>query len=344
MKIKSNELLPRLKNGEMPPAILLYGLEQGLIGNHVEALRKQTLLDDGAADFDAETFFGQDLNQERFFSACQSFPFLSKKKFILLKEADKTLPEARKNLLAYLSAPVKTTLLVLQADNMEASHAIRKGFESSKSAWAIPFFPLEGGELSRWIRDYLKKNGYQVDPDALQHLSQRLGGNSQSAASELDKLQLFLGDNRTVGLDEVLAVVGETVQYSSFGLASALFNGQTQETLTILDKLLETGEAPLAMLGTIAMRLRRIIQGQALLKQGENPKIVSKKLRIFWREEREFLNHCHSINPKSLANSLLDCQEADKALKGGGGTPQRVMSGLVMRMSGRFRGRRGFSS
>ncbi len=338
MKMKATEISSGLKKPPLPPAILLYGQEQGLIAKQVEQLQKLVIKDESAADFDAETFFAENLDEERFINACQGFPFLSKTKF-LLKEADKIANDAKKTLLNYLKKPSASTLLVVQSANLEAKNTLRKGFETSKTAWIIPYYPLEGNKLGAWIQQYLQKNGYKVDRDALQHLSQRLNGDTSAAASELDKLQLFVGENRQITLKEVFAVVGETVQHSVFGLASAISKGETKKALHILDRLLDGGEEPLAMIGVITLRMRRIIQGQALLNEGENPKSISRKLQIFWKEEGEFLAQCRIMKTATLANGLLDCLEADKALKSGGGSPARIMGGLIMRLSSRF-GRR----
>ena len=336
MKLKSNEIDQRLKKEEPPPAILLYGQEQGLINKQVKSLYSLVIQEEGGADFDAETFFAGDLDQERFFSACQGFPFISKRKFVLLKEADRLSPEARKSVLSYLKKPSKTTLLVLQSVNLEAKSPLRKGFETSKIAWIAPYYPLEGNALANWMRQQLQERGFQVDRDALHHLSQRLDGDTLAASSELEKLQLFMGENRKITLHEVMAVVGETVQFSPFGLATAISEGNIKEALHILDRLLESGEEPLALLGILSLRIRRIIQGQALLNGGEQPKTVARKLRIFWREEQAFLNQCRTVKSRQMASGLLDCLEADKGLKGGGGVPKRIMGGLVMRLSNRF--------
>ncbi|MBF0445051.1 MAG: DNA polymerase III subunit delta [Magnetococcales bacterium] len=336
MKLKTTEIDSRLRNGTLPPAVLLYGQEQGLIVNQVEQLQKLVITDPGAADFDAEIFFAENLDEERFISACNGFPFLSKTKFILLKEADKISKEAKKTLLGYLKEPSSTTILVVQSGNLEAKDPLRKGFETSKTAWAIPYYPLEGGKLSAWIRQHLQDQGYQVDRDALQYLSHRLDGDTLAASSELEKLILFVGENRNISSNEVMACVGETVQHSTFGLVSATANGKTAKALDILDRLMESGEEPLAMIAILAMRLRRIIQGQSLLNTGENPKAVCNKLRIFWKEEQEFLTQCRLVKSANLANGLMDCLSADKALKSGGGNPSRIMGGLVMRLASRF--------
>lgn len=345
MKLKSpHELSARLKSSPLPPAILLYGQEQGMIAQQTKRLFKEIVTEEGAADFDAETFYAGALDEERFVSACQGFPFLNRTKWVLLKEADRLSPSARQTLLGYLDSPSQTTFLVVQSANLEASSPLRKKFETSKTAWAIPFYPLEGRALADWIRGQLQEGGYRLDHDALQYLVVRLEGDTLAAASELEKVRLFLGDERQIGLREVMAVVGETAQYSGFGLSLATTNGQTVEALHILDRLMESGEEPLALLGMLAMRIRRIIQGQQLISQGEDPKSVTRKLKVFWKEERAFLNQCHSIRSRRLADGLLDCLEADAAMKGGGGPPGRVMSGLIMRLSGRFSGRPGAAS
>ncbi|MBF0097815.1 MAG: DNA polymerase III subunit delta [Magnetococcales bacterium] len=347
MKLKASDLpnrLTALRNGTLKPpeAVLLFGQDQGLIHAALASLRQATFQEE-QADFNLENFFGGDLNIERLLNSCQSYPFMAARRLVILKDADQMNSGQVQALLHYLKRPSPSTLLLVLAGNLELQHALRKAFDQHESAWSIPFYALEGRELRQWLVSQLQQEGFQVEGDALQFLCDHLAGDTRNSRQELEKLILFMGEQRHIRLEDVLAMVGETTTQSSFGLAAAMTAGQSGAALAILDKLLESGEEPIALLGVISQRLRRLALCADGLQQGKDPKALAAQLQIFWKEQALFFEQSRSIAPRKLADSLLDCLEADRQLKGGGETPQpegEIMGRLVMRLTNRFARRR----
>lgn len=336
MKIKSYELPRRLQAGSLPPAILLFGQDQGLIMNSAASIRR-AVFDEDHADFDLETFFGADLDMERFLSSCQGYPLLASRRFVILKEADRLAAAPVKTVLNYLKHPSSSTLLLILAGNLEAKNPLRRGIEYSKTAWCIPFYPLEGDQRRRWLSGQLQQAGFRIEPDALQQLNHYLGGDTRNSQQELDKLMLFMGKQTTIRLDDVLAMVGETTTHSAFGLSAAITGGKMNDALHILERVLEQGEEPLMLLAIISQRLRRLAQCGERLAQGDDPRTVAKELQIFWKEQTLFFQQSRAIPTRSLADGLLDCLEADYNLKGGANLPTRqVMERFIMRLTARF--------
>ncbi|MBF0462265.1 MAG: DNA polymerase III subunit delta [Magnetococcales bacterium] len=347
MKLKAGELAARTRTlrdpaVQPPGAILLFGHDQGLVTAAATTLRLATFQEEHA-DFDLEIFFGGDLNAERLLNSCQSYPFLAPRRLVMLKDADLLSPAASQTLLQYLKRPAPTTLLLVLAGNLEAKNPVRKAFEASTTAWCIPFYALEGRDLRQWLATQLQQEGFQADEDALQYLCDHLTGDTRNSRQELEKLILFMGHKRRVQREDVLAMVGETTTHSGFGLAAAITAGQLQEALVILEKLLESGEEPIALLGVISQRLRRVVQCGELLAQGKDPRSVATQLQIFWKEQAEVFEQSRTIPARKLADGLLYCLDADRQLKGGSETPipaSQVMERLVMRLASRLGSRR----
>lgn len=339
MKLKPRDLAMQLKSGKIPEAVLLYGVDQGLVAESMNLIRKATFNED-FVDFDLETFFGGGLDEERFLNACQSYPSLAPRRLILLKDADRITATTLKNITPYLKKPADTTLLVIMARTLEAKNPLRKLFDFSKTLWSIAFYALEVGEFRYWLQTYLQVDGFHIDPDAMHFLVERLmGGDTSNAAQELDKLKLFMGKQLHISLEDAQEMVGETSTHSSFALASAITGGDIQKATHIIDRLMQSGEEPLALLGTICQRIRKIAQAGELLNQGENPKTVAAKLRIFWKEQALFFNQVQTIHPKKLADGLMDCLEADRQLKNSKEVSNNhIMERLVMRLTIRFGG------
>ncbi len=331
MKLTTRDFSMRLKQDGPPPALLFYGQDQGLAARHAVQVRRAVLSVEDE-EMDAESHHGPDLDVGRFVSGCNAYPFFAGRRFVLLKEADQMAAPARDAVLNQLKSLSKSSVLVVLAGPLDTKSPLRKAFEAHKSAWCIPCYPLEGRELMSWIRTALRDAGFAVDDDAVTMLAERLEGDVRNAESELEKLSLFLGDRRRVTLDDVLESVGASGTQNGFALASAALSGRPAPALTILDGLLEGGEEPLALLGLLTQRLRRLIQGAAMLDKGQNPEAVAAALQVFWKEKNEFFAQARGLSSRHLANALLRCQEADRELKSGG-EPRRVMERLVMGLS-----------
>ncbi len=336
MKVNSRDFLGRLKADGVPEVVLLYGPEQALAARHAELLRRAVVAED-EEEMDAESFYGGDLDLGRFLSACNAFPFFARRRAVLLKEAEQLSAVAKEAVLSYINAPAKTALLVILAGPLDAKQSLRKKCELHKQAWAIPHFALEGRELLAWIRTQLHEVGFAADQDAVTLLGERLAGDTRNAASEIEKLTLFLGQRRQVTLDDVLESVGESSVQSGFALADAVFAGQVESALTILDQLLAGGEEPLLLLGLLAQRVRRFIQGRHLLDNGASLDEVATKLQVFWKEKGAFFAQVRQIPPRRVASGLMRCPEADQELKTGG-VPALVMERLVMGLAQGVRG------
>ncbi|MBF0342139.1 MAG: DNA polymerase III subunit delta [Magnetococcales bacterium] len=328
MKLTSRDLPQRLKQEGVPCAMLLYGQEQGLAARHATLVRRGVLSAEDE-EMDAESHHGGDLDMGRFLSGCNAFPFLAKRRLVLLKDADQLAAPARDVVIKYLKSPSPTSVLVVLAGPMEARNLLRKSFEAHKTAWCVPYYPLEGRDLSGWLRTTLREQGFAADEEAVTLMTERLEGDARHAESELEKLVLYLGERRRVTLEDVLESVGGSGSQNSFTLTAAMCNGRPGPALTILDGLLDAGEEPLGLLGMIVQRLRRLIQAGDRLGRGENPEAVAAALQVFWKEKAEFFSQVRTIPVRRLANGLLRCQEADRELKSGG-DPRRVMERLVM--------------
>ncbi|MBF0416303.1 MAG: DNA polymerase III subunit delta [Magnetococcales bacterium] len=302
-----------------------------MIQRESQTIRRMVLGDGSEDGFDCESFLGGELDEERFLAACHAFPFFSAKRLVLLKDVDKLAVGMRKTLTDYLKKPTLSTVLLILGGNLPANHAIRAACDHDKKHWSVAYYPLDAANLRTWLHQYLTQAGFTVEADALRFLASRLDGDTLSAEAEMEKLILFMGRERQIGLDDCLAMVGETRVHSGFGLMDALFAGRRQEALAILDRLLKADEEPLQLLGLVTNRLRRFIRARAMLQAGESQQAVAKTLNVFWKENDSFFAQCRHWREESLAQGLLDCLEADTALKSGG-DHERVLGGLVMRL------------
>jgi DNA polymerase-3 subunit delta len=160
-----------------------------------------------------------------------------------------------------LEKPPEAGWVVVEAGELSTTSPLRKAFEDSKHAAAIPTYPLEGGELSTLIHAAIESAGMAIDPGALELLSENLGGDRLAVRGELEKLILYLGDQKIVTFDAVEAIVGDTTTAKTDHAIDAALLGDSEALELALSRLRAEGGMASA-LG--ALMLRHLLQLQSL--------------------------------------------------------------------------------
>ncbi len=167
--------------------------------------------------------------------------------------------------------PPEAAWVVVEAAELSPSSPLRKAFEASKHAVAIPTYPLEGGELAALIHAAVEEAGMTIEPGALELLSENLGGDRLAIRGELEKLFLYLGDQKTVTFDAVEAIVGDTTAAKTDHAIDAALLGDNEALEHALARLRADGGSASA-LGALALRhLLQLQMLRAAVDGGERP-------------------------------------------------------------------------
>jgi DNA polymerase-3 subunit delta len=86
---------------------------------------------------------------------------------------------------------------------------------------------------------------------------------------ELAKLALVTGKDHKITPEMVSRLVGGCRTKTTWDMLDAALDGETQEAMLQLDRLLASGEQPIAILGQISASLRRFAAATRLILQAE---------------------------------------------------------------------------
>ena len=169
--------------------------------------------------------------------------------------------------------------LVVEAGALRPTAKLRKIFEASKRAAALPCYELDARNMGGIIDRTLGAQDITIDTEARQLLVERFDGNAAKARSELEKLALFAGQGARVTVDDVEACVGDVAQAALDGLCIAVGNRRTAEALRQLDSLNASGQnaqGAILALGRHFERLHRVCAG---VEAGKNSGSVFSSFR-----------------------------------------------------------------
>ncbi len=183
--------------------------------------------------------------------------------------------------------PPEAAWLIVETGDLAASSPLRKSFERASHSVAVPSYPLEGRNLASFIHAAAEAAGVTIDPPALDLLLESLGGDRLAGRGELEKLFLYVDEKKSVTVEDVEAIVGDTTAARTDAVIDAALLGDNETLEAELSRMRAEGGSA-AALGTLA--LRHLIQVQLLRAAVDAGKSVSEAVAsarppIFFRRK-----------------------------------------------------------
>jgi DNA polymerase-3 subunit delta len=195
-------------------------------------------------------------------------------------DADDFVDKFRTQLENYLAKPRSSGVLVLVVDTWAANTRVYKisqpvaltidcrAPEVSGSRSKVK--PVDEARIKRWMEAWARsRHKIQLTAKAQQGLMELIGPEFGMLDQELAKLALFVPAGGKVDDALVKEVVGGWRTKTAWDLNDAVADGDAAAALGQLDKLLQAGQEPLALYGSIAWSLRRYAAAARLYREAE---------------------------------------------------------------------------
>jgi DNA polymerase-3 subunit delta len=328
--------LQQAERGEPPALILLHGGDVQLLDDALDAVTRGLFPDRALAAWGREVFDARESAVDEIVRAASTLPLGVDRRLVAVRRAQALAAKGADALGGYARSPNPASCLVLLADEpLRASRERRTDhwLLGALPATAIVELPTRGArDLAGWIRQRAALDGLTVSDEAAQLLVELAGEDTATILGEARKAALAGGpDNRTVGVKDVAAIVGEQRLDDIFDLTRAVERRDRAGALKTLDRLLATEDAML-LLTVLARDVRTAWNAVAQRRRGRSVEEIARALR---RHPRviETLTGSTSGSEAHFAWKLRRCWEAEHRLKSSG-EPRAEMVALVADLCG----------
>jgi len=171
-------------------------------------------------------------------------------------KADEDLVEA------YLEDPVPDVTLVLMAAKPDRRRNPWKRLLPKAAVHDAA--PKKGRALRAHVEEELRQRGLRITADGVGELIDRVGQDLRRLMGEVDKLEAFAGETKTLGADEVAAVLGRGLGRPLYLLSDAVAAREAGRSLELIDELIGEGEEGLRVLATLHRSLRQVRAARAM--------------------------------------------------------------------------------
>lgn len=224
--------------------------------------------------------------------------------------------------------PETTTLVVLMDEALEAGHPLVKAAE--RHGRVRHFAPPKGAQLEDWIARRAAGQGAKMTRDAAHLLAQEVGDDLRLLAHEVDKLATYAGHGGTVGVAEVRLLTPSSRQARVFDLTDALARRDRPKALTLLHGLLQAGESPLGIVALTAYQTRQLLQVKTLAERGLRPPQIAQAAGMAPFIVDKSLAVVRAFTMPQLEAAHRHLLAVDTALKNSRMTPELALDLLVV--------------
>jgi len=314
---KGNELIYVIA-GEDESLVNLYC--QQLLDELIEASQRAT----GVFDADPNRVSISDVLDE-----LRTLPFLTEKRVVLVRRADKFISQNRELLEKYFDSPCPTGILILTVNNWDTRTRLAK--KLSGSGELITVTPPKGRQLQRRLIDYARQaHGKRLAQNAAEILVECIGDELPRLYSEVDKLALFADAEKVIDVEHIESLIGHNRIYGVFAVIDACLAGSSSDAISRLRNMFaEDKNAEYTVVGAFAFHFRRMFNAKVLLKEGHNPYDIAGRLRI-WGNKDGFFAMLGKMSLERIGATLQKLAAIDYAIKTGQTKAEVAIEQLVL--------------
>src|SRR5262245_20731641 len=316
-----------LKSGRIAPAYLLEGDESYFHHEAIRLLEKSLLPEQLAMNRDLVR--GDEISLSALLDLARTYPMGSRRRLIVVRDADALRPDDLTPLAAYLKAPNQSSCVVFSDIGFDRRRALYRTLIDH--AARVDCGPLDEARTALFVRDHLRGRGFGISPDLASAVASGLAGAGLGrVVAEMEKLMTALGPPRPVEAADLTQLADVPRVEDAFRMAAHAARGERGLALPILRDLMREGEDPIKILGGLSWYFRNALRARV----ADARRLPARETTILYGIDRgridRFSREIGRARPEDLRDALAWCLKADRELKGmGARDPAQALERLV---------------
>lgn len=319
-----NQIIKNLSEDKFSKIYLLMGEETFFIKKICQFF-ENNFIEDQNKSFNQEIFYGRDISIENIISSCKSFPMMSDKKLVIVKEAQELDIFKRNNdkknelLINYLSNvnPSTTLIFCLNNKTLDKRGKLFKSFNESSCILdsSSKDNKIYDNQLPKWIESEVNKKKYSISNDALLILTENIGNYLEKIDNALNKIYSNI-ESKNISKDDILNLVGINREYNLFEFQDSLIDrnslkcGKIMNYFTSNEKKFPIQQLIIYMYGFYSKLL--VVKSKNL----SNPDTISSEISVHPYVARSYARAMQNYTLNELFMIISFIKELDLVSKG----------------------------
>lgn len=329
------EFIDKAKKKELKPLYLFYGEEEYLIDYTLSAL-KDMYID---ASFEALNYIrldGREIDFEKIMDACETLPFMSEKKLVVIKDfpllknkkdgdrlsEELKLPPSKNPLIEYMGKLADYLCLVFleKEKSVNRGSALYKAIK--KHGDIVEFNKLKGRDLDLWVENGFKKHKRRIAKASINYFIQQssyFDSNRDKTLYDLEneiiKISNYVSEDEMVTNHVIDLLMAKPLEMNVFNLLNSISQKDGERAIRLFNEMYMSNEPILFILHMIVRQIRNMLNYKLLRAKGYSEGDVFSKMNLKKYEYQKVANQSSNFTIEQLERALIHCLETDKAIK-----------------------------
>lgn len=252
-----------------------------------------------------------------------TIPFLEKQKIIILKRPRflKSIHDDEKNsikeFIKYLKNPVETTILLIDATNMNLSNNNEVYKVLKNTAFIVNYDNSEEIEIKGWIIRTLALNNIEIKDDALSLFLEYLDNDQVRMEHEIDKLIAYGMTDKIITKEDIKILVSQSVNKEIYSLIKAIVKKDFVKVNMLYEKIANRTKDVMGVIALISSTFKDLLTTSKLLKKGYSQNDIAKFYGISSGRAYYIVQDAKSFKLEDLESNVNKLAELDFKIKSG---------------------------
>jgi DNA polymerase-3 subunit delta len=321
---------------------LFYGPDHGAALALASKLASK-IVKDPSDPFSATTVDNGRISQEPtvIYDEMSAISMFGDKKLILFKNAEnnrETIDAISAAIENLPESAVANSFLIVTAGDLPPTSQLRKFYDAHPSCASVACYIEDEKDLAAKVnRLFAAKKLRPMERGITEYLAESCQGDSKIIESEIEKLELYLGENKEVHLEDVLATIGNTTEVEVQDINNFIFEGQPALAQIALKRAMDAGVAPIFIIRALQRYIEGLHNCVDQVREGRNIDSAMESMRppLFFKQRPVFRKHLVTILKKPsdyIWNSYAVLYEAESHIKETGSEPELITSRAIARI------------
>ena len=297
---------------------LVFGPETSVVNYRFDLIAKK-IAPDSSDPFLVSNLSKERLVEDKGILADEFFSLsmLGGRKLILVKDVDTACGAALKILFEDSEFAKKSeNFILIQAGDLDKSSALRKLCEENSNFAAIACYEDDERVIKKFIENELISRQVKSNSQAINMLVEKFGKNRQIILGELEKIILYLGEEKNLTVDAISKISGFEAEISTNEFISSFTSQKFDTALVQAEKIFKDGFEPITLIRFLSNYLQKIYQAKCDIEfAGLDFEGAVKAQKLFFKTEIEFRKSLKSLSLDFLTKNLQKLSDLEIKIK-----------------------------
>lgn len=251
---------------------------------------------------------------------------------VVVKDADNNLASLLKSMIPETKSE---NLLILSSTSLNTRSSLITWAKEREDVIIVGCYEERQADIFSEAEKLLKEKGLSADISVLQVLCSRLSPDSRLNQSEIDKLEMYLGERKQIKVDDVKKAVSDVVGSDFEDLCYYVAGGLTEKACETYSLLLKEGNEPAVLIRQLEYHFYKLLECAAASETGKSSDEIIRSFRpplMFYRKD-DFLKQLKIWNKEHLLSALDLLYECERDCKTTGMPAEQCASRAILRLS-----------